>query len=107
MAYAVDFFLGFDISVGLKLNERGAWIADVKISKSDRAEINEWLRTVQPEWRTADEATRDGIEWARRTIRQRFEKNESQSGVAARERDTAWFTGTMERQAGSIVGREG
>ena len=107
MGYAVDCFAGFDICVGAKLNKCGAWIADVKISGTGQPEINEWLQTVQPEWRTADEAIRDGIEWARRSIRQRFKKTEPHSWVAARERDTVCFTDTVEHPRRSVIGRDG
>jgi hypothetical protein len=65
----VDCYAGFEISVFTRLNAYGAYVADPKVSRDGRSLIDVWPKTVQPEWRTSEQAIRDGVERARRAIR--------------------------------------
>ncbi len=81
----------FEIVVRPGLNERGAWIASVSISRGAGAAVYERPMTTQPEWLTEEEATRDGVEWAYRYIDQDLNARPPQSSVAERHRAEAWF----------------
>lgn len=107
MESAVDVYAGFDISVRVKHNERHAWIADIDIMRDGASVLDEWPRTTQPEWRTADEAIRDGIEWARHTITHRFLHDPSRSEVTERGRAQNWFSDELERRPGAVITRVG
>ncbi|WP_244831064.1 DUF6566 family protein [Caballeronia sp. TF1N1] len=107
MESAVDVYAGFEISVRAKRNEREAWVADIDVRRDGASVIDEWPQTTQPEWRTIDEALRDGIEWARRTIRHRFLNDPSHSDVAERERAQTWFNDELEHRPGAVVVRVG
>ncbi|HEX4567186.1 MAG TPA: DUF6566 family protein [Vicinamibacterales bacterium] len=48
---------------------RRVYVADLKVSRDGRSLIDVWPETVQPEWRTPEQAIRDGVERARRAIR--------------------------------------
>jgi hypothetical protein len=100
MKSAVDVFAGFDITVATKLNERGAWIADLSVSRDGKSPFERWPETVQPEWRTPEEAVRDGIERARRVIRHHLAQADSHSWVPQRSRAQSWFNGEMQHRAG-------
>jgi hypothetical protein len=100
MESAVDVFAGFNIAVTTRRNERGAWIADLDVSRDGKPAFDRWPETVQPEWRTADEAVRDGIERARRVIQLHIIKVDGHSLVATRARAQTWFTGEMEHRGG-------
>lgn len=65
----VDCYAGFEICVATRLNAYGADVADLKVSRDGRSLIDVWPETVQPEWRTPEQAIRDGVERARRAIR--------------------------------------
>ncbi|SAK61065.1 hypothetical protein AWB77_02099 [Caballeronia fortuita] len=102
MEYAFDVHAGFEISAAARRNERGAWVADVTVSRDGKAAFARWPEPVQPEWRTADEAVRDGIERAQRIIRQHLTNGDDHSWVAARRHAQTWFTTETERRSGHI-----
>jgi hypothetical protein len=64
---------GYEIAVQPEQNELGAWRAKVNVWKASEMLTEFCPETVQPEWLTAAEAVRDGIEWGRRFIRQKIE----------------------------------
>lgn len=84
MDSAFDVYAGFEISVVTRHNERGAWVADLIVSRDGHSQFDAWPETVQPEWRTADEAIRDGIERARRVIQQHLMRADGHSWTATR-----------------------
>ncbi|SAK81141.1 hypothetical protein AWB78_03893 [Caballeronia calidae] len=100
MESAFDVYAGFEISVATRRNERGAWVADVNVSRDGQAAFAPWPETVQPEWRTADEAVRDGIERARRMIRQHLDGSDVHSWVVTRRHAQTWFITETERSSG-------
>ncbi|AQH00718.1 hypothetical protein A9R05_17365 [Burkholderia sp. KK1] len=97
MRPALDAFRGFSIAVEVRQNERGAWVAEIDFSKDGQPVVDVWPRTTQPEWLTAEEATRDGIEWARRVLMQQYGQA-SHSWVATRERASAWVQSEVDRR---------
>jgi hypothetical protein len=100
MDSAIDVYAGYQISVTTRRNERGAYMADLKVSRDGQSIIDAWPETIQPEWRTPGEAIRDGIERAQRVIRQRFMDAEAHSWVAARGQAQSWFSGELQHQSG-------
>ncbi|WP_050453628.1 DUF6566 family protein [Candidatus Burkholderia verschuerenii] len=77
MESAIDVFAGFNISVATRRNDRGAWVADLDVSRDGKPLLAAWPETTQPEWRTPQEAIRDGIERAQ-----------------------SWFNGEMQHRSG-------
>jgi hypothetical protein len=100
MESAFDVYAGFEISVATRRNERGAWVADLSVNRDGKPVLAPWPETVQPEWRTPDEAIRDGIERARRVIRQHLDYRAHHSWVATRRHAQTWFTTETERLSG-------
>jgi hypothetical protein len=100
VAQYVDHYAGFEISVATRLNERGAYVADIGVSRDGRPMIDRWPETVQPEWRTRDEAVRDAVERAGRLIQQRFMDLATHSWVATRDHAQSWFNGAIQNPAG-------
>lgn len=100
MESAFDVYAGFEISVAAKRNDRGAWIANVSVTRDGQAALAPWPETVQPEWRTPDEAVRDALERARRAIGQALAAGKSHSWVATRRHAQTWFTADSERLSG-------
>jgi hypothetical protein len=88
----------FEISVRPEQNGRGAWIASVSVRRADQSIVDERPGTVQPEWLTEEEATRDGVEWARRFIDHEFNSPQSRSWVAERSNAERWFRNAEESQ---------
>jgi hypothetical protein len=86
----------FEIVVRPERNARGAWIADVSVSRGAQTIVDTRPSTVQPEWLNEEEAIRDGIEWGRRFIDREFNTHESGSWVAARSRAERWFRDAEE-----------
>ncbi|KXU82143.1 hypothetical protein CI15_31675 [Paraburkholderia monticola] len=101
----VDHFAGFDIAVVTRREERGAYVAEIEVSRGGRKLIDAWPQTVQPEWLTPEEAIRDGLERARCLIRRRLTESVDHSWVATRGRAQSWFNGEMQHHAGSTVSR--
>jgi len=99
----VDSYAGFEITVLTRRDERGAYVADLVVSREGRKLIDVWPQTVQPEWGTREEAIRDGVERARCVIRRRFLEHGEHSWVTTRERAQSWFNGEMQHHAGSTV----
>jgi hypothetical protein len=101
MESAIDVFAGFNISVNARRNDRGAWVADLDVSRDGKPLLAAWPETTQPEWRTPQEALRDGIERARRAIAQNFLKAaDGHSWSGTRERAQSWFNGEMQHRSG-------
>jgi hypothetical protein len=94
---------GFEIMVRAERNSRNAWIAHVEVRRDAQSLINGGQGTVQPEWLTAEEAVRDGIDWARRMINQRFEPHDASSWVVARSHAATWFRKEEEAQTGRMI----
>ena len=101
----VDHFAGFDISVVTRRDVRGAYVAELEVSRDGRKLIDTWPQTVQPEWLTPEEAIRDALERARCVIRRRVMGSEDHSWVTTRGRAQSWFNGEMQSHAGSTVSR--
>jgi hypothetical protein len=97
---AFDVYAGYHITISAVRNDRGAWVARLKVNHDGEPLLDAWPETVQPEWRTSAEAVRDGIERARRVIRQRYLAAEEPSTLAVRERTQTWFSGEMAHRAG-------
>ncbi|CAG4904515.1 DUF6566 family protein [Paraburkholderia gardini] len=92
----------FEIVVRPEPNEFGAWIASVTVSRGAGAVVHTCPMTIQPEWLTEEEATRDGIEWGRRFIDREFNTPRSHSWVAGRSHAEHWFRDAEEsRRSGS------
>ncbi|SAL04003.1 DUF6566 family protein [Caballeronia ptereochthonis] len=104
METAFDVFAGYEISVTTRRNERGAWVADLDVRRDGQSRFD-WPETVQPEWRTADEAVRDGIERARRVIGQHLANPDNHSWVATREHAQTWFSAEAQRLSGNVFTR--
>ncbi|ANB76120.1 DUF6566 family protein [Paraburkholderia phytofirmans] len=81
----------FEIAVRPERNKLGAWIASVSVSHGARTVVDIRPMTVQPEWLTEEEATRDGVEWARRFIDHEFNTPQPRSWVAERSHAETWF----------------
>jgi hypothetical protein len=81
----------FEIVVRPELNERGAWVASVSVSRGAGAAVYDRPMTTQPEWLTEEEATRDGVEWAYRFVDQDLNARQPHSSVAERSRAETWF----------------
>jgi uncharacterized protein DUF6566 len=86
----------FAIAVRPERNARGAWIADVSVSRGAETVVDTRPSTVQPEWLTEEEAIRDGVEWGRRFIDREFNTDPSHSWIADRARAERWFRDTGE-----------
>lgn len=86
----------FEITVRPERNTLGAWIASVSVSHGARTIIDIRPKTVQPEWLTEEEATRDGVEWGRRLIDREFNTPPGRSWVAERSHAETWFRDTEE-----------
>ncbi|WP_164701973.1 DUF6566 family protein [Paraburkholderia caledonica] len=85
MSPEFDAFMGFNILVEVRQNDRGAWSAEIELSKDGLPVVHACPRTIQPEWLTAEEATREGIEWARPSLIHQC-TGPSHSTVATRQR---------------------
>ncbi|SAK97584.1 hypothetical protein AWB79_07488 [Caballeronia hypogeia] len=105
MDSAIDVYAGFEISVATRRNERGAWIADLSVSRDGKPAFEPWTETVQPEWRTCDEAVRDGLERARRVIRQHAGGGDDHSWIVTRRHAQSWFTTETDRLSGHTFTR--
>ncbi|MDR5780718.1 hypothetical protein QCE63_14945 [Caballeronia sp. LZ065] len=101
MDSAFDVYAGHEISIATRRNERGAWIADLTVRHDGKSSFT-WPETVQPEWRTSDEAVRDGIERARRMIRQHLQHPDDRSWLATRRHAQTWFSAEAERLSGNV-----
>ena len=86
----------FEIMVQPEQNRLGAWIATVSVRRGDQTIVDVRPKTVQPEWLTEEEATRDGVEWGRRFIDREFNTPPSRSWVAERSHAEIWFRDTEE-----------
>jgi hypothetical protein len=104
MESAFDVYAGYEISVATRRNERGAWVADLTVRRDGKSPF-EWPETVQPEWRTSDEAIRDGIERARRVIVQHSPHDDDHSWVSTRGHAQTWFSAEAERLSGNVFTR--
>ncbi|SAK93853.1 hypothetical protein AWB75_06730 [Caballeronia catudaia] len=96
MRVGMDAFMGFNFVVEVHQNERGAWFAKIEFSRDGRPLVDVFPRTTQPEWLTDEEAIRDGIEWARRTLMQQSGRP-SHSWVASRARAYVWARSEVDR----------
>ncbi|BAN26230.1 DUF6566 family protein [Caballeronia insecticola] len=101
MDSAFDVYAGYQISVATRRNERGAWVADLDVQRDGKSPFA-WPETVQPEWSTANEALRDGIERARRVIAQHLTPADNHSWVATRQHAQTWFSAEAERLSGNV-----
>ncbi|WGS53702.1 hypothetical protein LFL96_21900 [Paraburkholderia sp. D15] len=81
----------FDIIVHAETNPFGAWIARVSVRRGTTTLVDVRPATVQPQWRTEPEATRDGIEWGRRFIDRELDARPSRSWVSDRAHAENWF----------------
>lgn len=88
----------FEIMVQPEQNRLGAWVATVGVRRGDKTIVDVRPKTVQPEWLTEEEATRDGVEWGRRFIDREFNSPESRSWVAERSHAETWFRDAEESQ---------
>ncbi|CCD40054.1 hypothetical protein BKIR_c60_2315 [Candidatus Paraburkholderia kirkii UZHbot1] len=104
MESTFDVYAGYQISVTTRRNERGAWVADIDVPREGQ-EAFEWPETVQPEWRTQDEAIRDAIERARRVIGQHLPQNDDHSWVSTRQHAQTWFSEEAEHLSGNVFTR--
>ena len=86
----------FEIVVHPERNKLGAWIASVSVRQGARTVVDIRPKTVQPEWLTEEEATRDGVEWGCRFIDREFNTPQSRSWVAERSHAEIWFRDTEE-----------
>jgi hypothetical protein len=100
MESAFDVYAGFEISVATRRNERGAWVADLTVSRDGQAALAPWPETVQPEWRNEDEAIRDGIERARRVIRQHLTNGHDHASIVTPRHTQTWFMTETDRLSG-------
>lgn len=72
----------FEIAVRPERNERGAWVASVSIRRGTGTPVYDRPMTIQPEWRTEEEAVRDGVEWGYRFVDRELAARQPQSSVA-------------------------
>jgi hypothetical protein len=86
----------FEIVVRPERNPLGAWIASVSVRHGERTVVDVVPMTVQPEWLTEAEATRDGVEWGRRFIDREFNTPQGRSWVADRSHAELWFRDAEE-----------
>jgi len=93
----------FEIVVCPETNERGAWVASVSLKNSKGKVVDLRPMTIQPEWLTEEEATRDAVEWGRRFIDREFNTPPSCSWVAERDRAEVWFRDAEEKTQGPKI----
>lgn len=94
---------GYDIVVRAETNQYGAWITQVSLKDGAGKVVELRPETVQPEWRTEEEAVRDAVEWGRRFIEREFQAPPSHSQVVDRSRAEIWFRDVQEKSRGSQV----
>lgn len=82
---------GFDVSATARCNHRGGWIAHAEIHHGARLFATCSSDTVQPEWLTQAEATRDGIERGCRFVTRGMGDRPGRSWVAIRMDAERWF----------------
>ena len=93
----------FEIIVHPETNQRGAWLATVNVRLGAQAVVDIRPATIQPQWLTEEEATRDGIEWGRRFIDREFNTPPSRSWVPDRAHAQTWFRDLEAARRGRIV----
>ena len=91
---------GYEITVDTKTNRYGAWVASVSLKNREELVVDIRPMTVQPEWRTEDEAVRDAIEWGRHYVDHEFDARPDISSVAQRAHAQTWFQQAQEKARG-------
>jgi len=94
---------GYEIAVRTGTNRYGAWITDVSLKDGAGKVVELRPETVQPEWRTEEEAVRDAVEWGRRFIERELHAPQSPSAVVDRSRAEVWFRDVQEKARGSRI----
>ncbi|MBI0331798.1 hypothetical protein I6G79_33200 [Burkholderia plantarii] len=61
----IDLYRGHEIRVGARRNARGAWVPEIAMYRDGRPVDCPMPEPVGPEWLTAAEAVRDGVERGR------------------------------------------
>lgn len=82
---------GFDVIARARHNHRGGWIAHVEIHRDGHLFATCSADTVQPEWLTEAEATRDGIERGCRFVTLMTNDRQDRSWVAIRVHAQRWY----------------
>jgi hypothetical protein len=94
---------GYEIAVDAKTNQYGAWVASVSLKNGDGSVVGTRPMTVQPEWRTEDEAVRDAIEWGCHYVDRELDARPDTSSVAQRAQAQTWFQQAQEKASGAHI----
>jgi hypothetical protein len=91
---------GYEIVMSPETNKFGAWVTSVSLKDSTGRVVERRPMTVQPEWRTEEEAIRDAVEWGSRFIERELNTSRSHSWVVDRSRAEIWFRDVQEKSRG-------
>ena len=69
---------GYDVQVTTKRMATGDWAPEISVTRNGQAVELPRVETVSPNWRTSEEASRAGIEEARRLIDRYLRGHDSQ-----------------------------
>jgi hypothetical protein len=103
MSESIVNYGGYEIAVDATTNHYGAWVASVSLKNGEGFMADIRPMTVQPEWRTEDEAVRDAIEWARHYIDREFDARPDTSSVVQRAHAQTWFQQAQEKASGADI----